>query len=141
MMTREEYIRRKADIEAAMGQSRRDQHHELAALNEQYELRLREEGDEHRRRRQAIFDERDAARQEIEEKYKDVRRDLWSQDAQLIEEWRKGLRRDEVTVGGQGVIDNLSEGAMMSTRATPPHDGRPYVRICDKQLNEKGGEL
>lgn len=120
MMTREEYIRRKADIEAAMGQSRRDQHHELAALNEQYELRLREEGDEHRRRRQAIFDERDAARQEIEEKYKDVRRDLWSQDVQLVEEWRKGLRRDEVTVGGQGVTDNLSEGAMMSTRATPP---------------------
>ena len=97
MMTREEYIRRKADIEAAMGQSRRDQHHELAALNEQYELRLREEGDEYRRRRQAIFDERDAARQEIEEKYKDVRRDLWSQDVQLIEEWRKGLRRDETT--------------------------------------------
>ena len=116
MMTREQYIMRKADIEAAMKQSRRDQHNELAALNEQYELRLRDETDEHRRRRQAIFDERDAARLEIEGKYKDVRRELWTQDVQLVEEWRKGLRQDEVEF--------------------TPHDGRPYVKLLDSQHDE-----
>ncbi len=81
-----------------MKKSRRDQHNELAALNEQYELRLRDETDEHRRRRQAIFDERDAARMEIEGRYKDVRRELWTQDIQLVEEWLKGLRQDEVEI-------------------------------------------
>lgn len=95
-MTREQYIMRKADIEAAMKQSRRDEHNETAAVNEKYELLLRDETDEHRRRRQKIFDERDAARLEIESKYKDVRRELWTQDVQLVEEWRAGLRQNEV---------------------------------------------
>lgn len=94
MMTREEYVMRKADIEAAMKQSRRDQHNELAALNELFEMRLRDEDDEHRRRRQVIFEERDAARLEVEERYKDLRRVLWKQDAELVEEWRKGLRQE-----------------------------------------------
>lgn len=122
MMTREQYIMRKADIEAQMKQTRRDEQNEVKAVNEQYELRLQDENNEHRRRRQAIFDERDAARLEVESHYKDLRRALWSQDVQLVEEWRAGLRRDEVQI------------------TPPPYDGRPYVRLCDGRPNEGGTE-
>ena len=35
---------------------------------------------------------------EISEHFKDVRRALWTEDVQLVEEWRAGLRQDEVEV-------------------------------------------
>lgn len=98
MMTREQYILRKTDIEAQMKQTRRDQHNKLAALNEQFEARLRDHTAEYRRQRQAIFDEREKQRLEIENHYKDIRRSLWTEDIQLVEEWRAGLRQDEVQV-------------------------------------------
>jgi len=91
MLTREEYIMRKNELEDAMRQSRKDQSRILAALNDEYELKLRDASDEYRRKRQAIFDERDAKRLEIDGHYKSIRRDLWSQDVELVSEWRAGL--------------------------------------------------
>ncbi len=94
MMTREDYIMRKQDIEEQMKQSRRNQHNELAILNEEIEDRLRDTADEYRRKRQAIFDEREEKRMEIDSRYKDVRRKLWAEDVQLVAEWRAGLLRE-----------------------------------------------
>lgn len=100
MISREQYIMRKNEIEEAMRQSRREQGRALSALNEQYELMLRDAQDEYRRRRQAIFDERDAKRLEIDGHFKDIRRDLWSQDVALVSEWRAGLTEITPSSGG-----------------------------------------
>ncbi len=102
MITREQYILQKQDIEERMKQSRLRQQNEIAAINEVFELRLRDCSDEYRRRRQAIFDERAAQRLEIDSKYKDVRRALWAEDVQLVEEWRSGLRVDEGQLSQKG---------------------------------------
>ena len=93
-MTRMEYITRKAAIDEQMKQSRRAQHNETAALNDRFEEMLRNVDEERRRKRQALFDERDNLRLEIEGRYKDVRRALWAEDVQLVEEWRAGLRQE-----------------------------------------------
>lgn len=102
MLTREEYIMRKNELEDAMRQSRRDQSRAVAALNDEYELKLRDASDEYRRRRQAIFDERDTKRLEIDVHYKNIRRDLWSQDVALVSEWRAGLT--EITPPSSGGV-------------------------------------
>lgn len=94
MMTREQYILRKQEIEERMKESRRAQHNETAALNEKFEQALRDVDDERRRKRQALFDERNNLRLEIEGRYKDVRRALWTEDVQLVAQWREGLLQE-----------------------------------------------
>lgn len=96
MITREEYIMRKNEIEESISQSRRDQHRELVALNDKFEMRLQDERNEYRRRIQVIYDERAAARLEIDNKHKRLRRELWEQDSLLVAEWRNNL-----TEGGE----------------------------------------
>lgn len=102
MLTREEYMMRKAAIEDAMRQSRKDQSKAVAALNEEYDLVLQDAAQDYRRRRSAIFDERDTKRQEIDNHYKNIRRDLWSQDVALVSEWRAGLT--EITPPSSGGV-------------------------------------
>ena len=96
MLTREEYIMRKNELEDAMRQSHKDQSRAVATLNCEYEMKLRDASDEYRRKRQAIYDERDRLRLEIEGHYKGIRRDLWSQDVELVAEWRAGLEMNAV---------------------------------------------
>ena len=120
MMTRMQYIERKMNIEAQMKQTRREESEQRKAIDDARVEQDKREYQEFLERKHQRAAECKAKCDEISEHFKDVRRELWTQDVQLVEEWRAGLRQDEVEV-------------------TPPHDGRPYVRLCDGQPNEKGG--
>lgn len=91
MMTREQYMLRKQEIDEQMKQTRTREKADTAALNEDYELRLRDLGNAYRRQRQKLFEERDARRLEIESQYKEQRRALWVEDCELVSQWRKQL--------------------------------------------------
>lgn len=113
MMTREEYMLQKQEIDELMKQTRIAEKKETAAVNDDYDLRLRDLGDAYRRQRQALFGERDQQRLQIENRYKDERRALWVKDCELVARWRSQLNIGEIT---------------------PPTGG-------GQQLNEKGGAL
>lgn len=97
MMTREEYMLQKQEIDELMKQTRIAEKKETAAVNEDYDLRLRDLSDAYRRQRQALFEERDAKRLQIEGRYKDERRALWVKDCELVNQWRSQLNIDEIT--------------------------------------------
>ena len=97
MMTREQYMLLKQEIDEQMKQTRIAEKRETAAVNDEYELRLRDLGDAYRRKRQALFDERDQKRLEIENRYKDERRALWVKDCELVSQWRSQLNIGEIT--------------------------------------------
>lgn len=97
MMTREEYMLQKQEIDELMKQTRTAEKRETAAVNEDYDLRLRDLSDAYRRQRQALFEERDAKRLQIEGRYKDERRALWVKDCELVNQWRQQLVNGEVT--------------------------------------------
>ena len=121
MMTRMEYITRKADIEARMKQTRREESQQRKAIDDARIEQDKREYQEYIERKKQRAAECKAKCDEITERFKDLRRAIWTEDVQLVEEWRAGLRQDEVAV-------------------TPPtHDGRPYVKLCDKQPNGEGG--
>ena len=94
MMTREEYMLQKQEIDEQMKQTRTAEKKETAAVNDEYELRLRDLGDAYRKQRQALFEERDAKRLEIESRYKDERRALWVKDCELVSQWRLQLNKE-----------------------------------------------
>lgn len=96
MMTREEYMLQKQEIDELMKKTRIAEHTEVAALNEDYELRLHDLADAYRRQRQALFEERDAKRLQIEGRYKDERRALWVKDCELVARWRSQLNIGEI---------------------------------------------
>lgn len=104
MMTREQYMLLKHEIDERMAQTRKQEKAETAEVNDEYELRLHDLGEAYRKQRQALFAERDARRQEISERYKDERRALWAEDCELVGQWRRQL--------------NIGAGEI-----TPPSDG------------------
>lgn len=110
MITREEYMLKKLEIEEKMKKSRTDQHNEIAAVNEEFGLRLRDLSDAYRRQRNALFEERDAKRLEIEGKFKDQRRDLWIEDCVLVSQWRSQLKEVELTPPTNGGEQPEEEG-------------------------------
>lgn len=121
MMTRLQYIERKMDIEARMKQTRKDESEQRKAIDDARIEQDKREYQEFLERKHQRAAECKAKCDEISEHFKDVRRAIWTEDVELVEEWRGQLRTDEVKV-------------------TPPHDGRPYVRLCDEQPNEGGTE-
>ena len=120
MMTRLQYIERKMDIEARMKQTRKDESEQRKAIDDARIEQDKREYQEYIERKKQRAAECKAKCDAITEHFKDLRRAIWTEDVQLVEEWRAGLRQDEVEV-------------------TPPHDGRPYVKLCDEQPNKKGG--
>lgn len=102
MMTREEYMLQKQEIDEQMKQTRTAEKKETAAVNDDYELRMRDLADAYRRQRQALFEERDQKRTEIESRYKDERRALWVKDCELVSRWRSQLVNGEVTPPSDG---------------------------------------
>lgn len=120
MMTRLEYIDRKMSIEQRMKQTRRDESRQRRAIDDARIEQDRREYQEYLERKKQRAAECKAKCDAITEHFKDLRRAIWTEDVQLVEEWRAGLRQDEVQV-------------------TPPHDGRPYVRLVDGHHSEEGG--
>ena len=91
MMTREQYMLLKHEIDERMAQTHAAQHDETAALSLEYERRIGELCSAYHRQRQALCDERTAKRREIENRYKDERRALWAEDCELVSQWRSQL--------------------------------------------------
>lgn len=87
-MTREEFILQKQEIEEQMMQSRLDEHNAIAKINEKFEERLRILADDYRKCRETIFEERDFARREKKNEYKNKRTELFLKDCELIDQWR-----------------------------------------------------
>lgn len=119
MMTREEYMLRKHEIDEQMKQTRIAQHADTATVNEDYDLRLRDLSGAYRRQRQALYEERNAKQLEIEERYKDKRRALWNEDCELVRQWRQQLQVENTlpagengnrSVGTQGGLSNEHGG-------------------------------
>lgn len=112
MMTREEYILKKYEIDYQMKKTRISEHTEKAALNENYELCLRDLKDSYHRKRQALLEERDAKRMEISDRFKDQRRALWTEDCELVSRWRSQLDNVELTPSDGGERTNEKGGAL-----------------------------
>ena len=96
MMTRMEYITRKADIEARMKQTRREESQQRKAIDDARIEQDKREYQEYIERKHQRAVECKAKCDEITERFKGLRRAIWTEDVQLVEEWRAGLRQDEV---------------------------------------------
>ena len=90
-MTRDEFVDQKMAIEARMKQTRTDERRDISRVNEEYELRLRAQNEQHQRERRFLFDERDKAKEDVSEHYKNLRRQLYLQDQELVHRWRSQL--------------------------------------------------
>lgn len=90
-MTREDFMMKKADIETRMHQTRIDERNAIKAMTLQFEDRLQDEQLKFRKLRNSIMEERDMKRVEIENEYKQRRRELWSEDCELVDQWRAQL--------------------------------------------------
>ncbi|MBQ7987357.1 MAG: hypothetical protein IJ253_02450 [Bacteroidaceae bacterium] len=99
MMTREQFILQKQEIEEQMRQTRVAEKKDLAAVNNEYELRLRDLYDDYRKQRQACLEARGWSRLKVENHYKDQRRKLWVKDCELVSRWRAQLNnvKDETS--------------------------------------------
>ena len=90
-MTREEYMMKKTDIDTRMHQTRIDERNAIKAMTLQFEDRLQDEQLKFRKLRDSIMEERDMKRVEIENEYKQRRRELWAEDCELVDQWRRQL--------------------------------------------------
>ena len=90
-MTREEYMMKKTDIDTRMHQTRIDERNAIKAMTLQFEDRLQDEQLKFRKLRDSIMEERDMKRVEIENEYKQRRRELWAEDCELVDQWRAQL--------------------------------------------------
>lgn len=106
MMTRETYIARKTDLENRMHQTRMDERKQLKEVNVAYEDRLQDLQTSYRRQRQALLDERAIKRTEVENRYKEQRRALWTEDCELVDAWRAQLSEITPPTGG-GLQPNI----------------------------------
>ena len=90
-MTREDFMMKKTDIETRMHQTRIDERNAIKAMTLQFEDRLQDEQLKFRKLRNSIMEERDMKRVEIENEYKQRRRELWAEDCELVDLWRAQL--------------------------------------------------
>ena len=90
-MTREDFMMKKTDIETRMHQTRIDERNAIKAMTLQFEDRLQDEQLKFRKQRNSIMEERDMKRVEIENEYKQRRRELWAEDCELVDLWRAQL--------------------------------------------------
>ena len=90
-ITREEYMRQRRDNDARMHNNKVKEREALRQVNVHYEDLLRDNKQEFRCRRDALHAERDAKREEISDKYKEERRQIWEEDNDLVTRWRSQL--------------------------------------------------
>ena len=112
MMTRMEYIDRKMSIDQRMKQTRRDESEQRKAIDDARIEQDRREYQEYIERKKQRAAECKAKCDAITEHFKDLRRAIWTEDVQLVEEWRAGLRQDEVQITPL-TTDGLTSGSSM----------------------------
>ena len=88
MLTREVFMLKKTDLDNRMHQTKVDERKKIAAVNEEYEQRMKDEYLAYRAKRNTLIAERDMKRLEIENKYKTERRNIWAEDCELVQHWR-----------------------------------------------------
>ena len=108
-MTREDFMMKKVDIETRMHQTRIDERKAIKAMTLQFEDRLQDEQEKFRKQRNSIMEERDMKRVEIENEYKQRRRELWAEDCELVDQWRRQLGDMYITppTSGDGQHNNV----------------------------------
>ena len=120
MMTRLQYIERKRDIEARMKQTRKEESEQRKAIDDARIEQDKREYQEYIERKHQRAAECKAKCDEISEHFKDVRRAIWTEDVELVEEWRGQLRTDEVKVTPPTTDGLMSDSATSSLTKEEP---------------------
>ena len=92
--TLEEYLRAARELGEQMRQSRFQERKTAAKLRIAYDSKLSALQENYRRERDAIMAERDAKRDELEEKFRARRSELLAQDCELVAAWRRQLEEE-----------------------------------------------
>ena len=92
--TLEEYLRAARELGEQMRQSRSKERETAVQLRLAYDSKLSALQENYRRERDAIMVERDAKRDELEEKFRARRSELLAQDCELVAAWRRQLEEE-----------------------------------------------
>ena len=87
-ITREEYLQQRRNNDVRMHETKVKEREAVRNLTLHYEDLLRDNEQEYRRKRDALRAERDAKREDIENMFKDERRQIWEEDSELVTRWR-----------------------------------------------------
>lgn len=101
-MTREEFMMKKLELEQKMHQTRIDERKALKEINIRYEDLIDDETKAFREKRNRLMEKRDFERTEIENRFKQIRRELWSEDCELVYNWRAQLGDIRITPPSTG---------------------------------------
>lgn len=89
IITREQYMQQRRDNDVRMHDSKVREREAVKQVNTHYEDLLRDNEQEFRRKRDALRAERDRKREEVTDMYKEERRRIWEEDADLVTRWRQ----------------------------------------------------
>ena len=89
IITREQYMQQRRDNDVRMHDSKVKEREAVKQVNTHYEDLLRDNEQEFRRKRDALRAERDRKREEVTDMYKEERRRIWEEDADLVTRWRQ----------------------------------------------------
>lgn len=89
IITREQYMQQRRDNDVRMHDSKVREREAVKQVNTHYEDLLRDNEQEFRRKRDALRAERDLKREEVTDMYKEERRRIWEEDADLVTRWRQ----------------------------------------------------
>ena len=93
-ITREEYLQQRRNNDVRMHETKVKEREAVRNLTLHYEDLLRDNEQEYRRKRDALRAERDAKRDDIENMFKDERRQIWEEDSELVTRWRAQIISD-----------------------------------------------
>lgn len=93
-ITREEYLQQRRNNDVRMHETKVKEREAVRNLTLHYEDLLRDNEQEYRRKRDALRAERDAKREDIENMFKDERRQIWEEDTELVTRWRAQIISD-----------------------------------------------
>lgn len=93
-ITREEYLQQRRNNDVRMHETKVKEREAVRNLTLHYEDLLRDNEQEYRRKRDALRAERDAKREDIENMFKDERRQIWEEDSELVTRWRAQIISD-----------------------------------------------
>lgn len=89
IITREQYMQQRRDNDVRMHDSKVREREAVKQVNTHYEDLLRDNEQEFRRKRDALRAERDLKREEVTDMFKEERRRIWEEDADLVTRWRQ----------------------------------------------------
>lgn len=89
IITREQYMQQRRDNYVRMHDSKVREREAVKQVNTHYEDLLRDNEQEFRRKRDALRAERDLKREEVTDMFKEERRRIWEEDADLVTRWRQ----------------------------------------------------